>query len=67
MAKELAFNANFALSVDEEIEAPEEDKVRVHACPECETGVMEVVETPLPHGPPHIIFRNETTGSDYAA
>jgi len=66
VAKELALSANFALSGDEKIEAPEEE-ARIHSCPECGDGAMEVVETLLAHGPPHIIFRNEVNRGSHAA
>ena len=36
-------------------------------CAQCETGIMEVVKTLLPHGPPPVIFRNEIIRGEYAA
>jgi hypothetical protein len=67
VAKELALSANFALSGDDAIEQPE-DEPSTHSCPECAAAAaMEIVETLLPHGPPHITFRNEVNrGSNVA-
>ena len=36
-------------------------------CAQCETGIMTVVKTLLPHGPPPVIFRNEIIRGEYAA
>ena len=38
-----------------------------HICPQCKSGTIEIVETLLAHGPPFIIFRNETERDNHAA
>ncbi len=65
-AKELTLLENFTLR---EQETPSEvlESLPAHLCSQCEAGTMEVVETLLPHGPPHIIFRNEIQRGKYAA
>ena len=65
-AKELTMLDNFTLSELETTTEVPETQIQ-HPCPQCENGAMEIVETLLPHGPPCIIFRNETGRNTNAA
>jgi hypothetical protein len=43
----------------------EEATETINLCPQCESGSMEIVDTLLANGPPHIIFRNEISRGVY--
>ena len=65
-AKELTLLENFTLQeVNEVVGVFETAPVKL--CKQCEVGIMEVIETLLPHGPPHLTFFYERIRGFYAA
>ena len=65
-ARELTYLENF--TIQEPVPPIEVFETLIpHLCPQCEGCSMEIVETLMAHGPPHIIFRNERARGKYAA
>ena len=61
-ARELTLLENFTLQ-----ESEVSEKEPANLCKQCESGIMEVIETLLPHGPPHLTFFNERKRGYHAA
>jgi hypothetical protein len=57
---------NFRLIQEPEVTVEVLETEPATLCRQCKSGIMDIVETLLPHGPPHIIFRNEILRWEYA-